>query len=170
MYICLVKIINFKNKMSQYTKLNFPPIKLKSRKLPNGIEIWDNIRGRYLTLTPEEWVRQHLIRFLSTHCGVEPKRVIQEYVVEINGQFQRADIVVVDDNAQPMILVECKAPTIAVDNSTLAQATRYNSVIKAPYIVLSNGLKHYCYKYNDGEYTKMLNFPGFKYHHKNEGI
>jgi len=110
-------------------------------------------------LTPEEWVRRHLIGFLISHCGAQPMRIVQEYAVAMNGSPQRADVVVVDDRARPLVLVECKAAGIRIDRQVLAQAVRYNSVLGARYVVLTNGLTHYCYECADGRYTRMDRFP-----------
>ena len=145
--------------MSQHPKLNFPAIKLKARKNNDKIEVWDDLRGSFLVLTPEEWVRQHLIKFLSSHCQVPPQRIVQEYLVNINNQPQRADVVVVDDHGKPYILAECKAPSVAIDNTTLSQAIRYNSILNASYVILTNGLKHYCYQLVNGQYITMDTFP-----------
>ena len=81
--------------MSGLPKLNFPAIRLRARRRGDGVEVWDSLRGIYLVLTPEEWVRQHLIAYLTAYCGVQPKRIVQEYAVALNGQPQRADVVVV---------------------------------------------------------------------------
>ena len=78
------------------------------------VEIWDPVRGIYLVLTPEEWVRQHLIAYLVSHCGVQPTRIVEEYAVPLNGQPQRADVVVVGDDARPLLLAECKAPGVSI--------------------------------------------------------
>ena len=83
--------------MSALPKLNFPAIRLRARRRGDGVEVWDSLRGIYLVLTPEEWVRQHLIAYLTAYCGVQPKRIVQEYAVALNGQPQRADVVVVGD-------------------------------------------------------------------------
>ena len=98
--------------MSALPKLNFPPIRLRARRRGGGeeVEIWDPVRGIYLVLTPEEWVRQHLIAYLVSHCGVQPTRIVEEYAVPLNGQPQRADVVVVGDDARPLLLAECKEP------------------------------------------------------------
>ena len=79
--------------MSALPKLNFPAIRLRARRREGQVEVWDDLRGIYLVLTPEEWVRRHLIAYLVSHCGVLPKRVVQEYAVPVNGQPQRADVV-----------------------------------------------------------------------------
>ena len=78
--------------MSALPKLNFPAIRLRARRREGQVEVWDDLRGIYLVLTPEEWVRRHLIAYLVSHCGVLPKRVVQEYAVPVNGQPQRADV------------------------------------------------------------------------------
>ena len=85
--------------MSALPKLNFPAIRLRARRRGDGVEVWDSLRGIYLVLTPEEWVRQHLIAYLTAYCGVQPKRIVQEYAVALNGQPQRADVVVVGAGA-----------------------------------------------------------------------
>ena len=113
--------------MSELPKLNFPAIRLRARRRGEQVEVWDDLRGIYLVLTPEEWVRRHLIAYLVSHCGVLPKRIVQEYAVPVNGQPQRADVVVVGDGAEPLVLAECKAPEIRIDERTLSQAVRYNS-------------------------------------------
>ena len=147
--------------MSGLPKLNFPAIRLRARRRGDAVEVWDSLRETYLVLTPEEWVRQHLVAYLVTHCGVPPKRIVEEYAVALNGQAQRADVVVVDDAAEPLLVAECKAPGIPVGRQTLAQAVRYNSVLKARYVVLTNGLTHSCCELRDGEYVQLGAFPRF---------
>ena len=132
--------------MPALPKLNFPAIRLRARRREGQVEVWDALRGIYLVLTPEEWVRRHLIAYLVSHCGVLPKRVVQEYAVPVNGQPQ---------------LAECKAPEIRIDERTLAQAVRYNSVLGARFVILTNGLRHYCCEYRDGKYVQLSGFPDF---------
>ena len=95
-----------------YPRLNFPAVKLRISQRGEQMTVWDPLRGIYLVLTPEEWVRRHLIGFLISHCGAQPMRIVQEYAVAMNGSPQRADVVVVDDRACPLMLVECKAAGI----------------------------------------------------------
>ena len=142
-----------------YPRLNFPAVKLRISQRGEQMTVWDPLRGIYLVLTPEEWVRRHLIGFLISHCGAQPMRIVQEYAVAMNGSPQRADVVVVDDRARPLMLVECKAAGIGIDRQVLAQAVRYNSVLGARYVVLTNGLTHYCYECDGGRYTRMDRFP-----------
>ena len=145
--------------MSALTQLNFPRFVFRMRLTENPPKIWDAVRRRWLVLTPEEWVRQHLIAYLTAYCGVQPKRIVQEYAVALNGQPQRADVVVVGDRAEPLLLAECKAPCIPINSRTLAQAVRYNSVLGARYVILTNGLRHYCCECRDGEYVQLGGFP-----------
>lgn len=140
-------------------RLHFPSIRLRARQRDGQVEVWDALRGTYLVLTPEEWVRQHLIAYLVSHCGTQPLRIVQEYPVPLNGQSQRADVVVVDDAARPLLLAECKAPDVPVNRSVFGQAVRYNSVLGARYIVLTNGLKHYCCERHGETYVPLSGFP-----------
>lgn len=147
--------------MSELPKLNFPAIRLRARHCDGQVEVWDALRRCYLVLTPEEWVRRHLIEYLVEHCAAHPKRIVQEYAVPLNGQMQRADVVVVDDHARPLLLAECKAPGVSIGEGALAQAVRYNSVLEARFVILTNGLKHYCCELRDGRYVQLAAFPKF---------
>jgi hypothetical protein len=117
--------------------------------------VWDPSRGMWLRCTPEEWVRRHAIGWLTGSQGVTPQYIVQEYPVSINGMAQRADIVVLGADCLPRLLVECKAPGIALDESVLRQAARYNTVIGSPQIMLTNGLSHsFWEKGENGEYVR----------------
>ena len=145
--------------MNDLPKLNFPAIRLRARKTEGRIEVWDEVRGMYLVLTPEEWVRQHTIAYLTAYCGADVHRIVEEYPVRLNGQAQRADIVVVDNEAKPLMVVECKAPEITISQQTFMQVVRYNSVLGARYVAMTNGLQHFCYASTKGGYSRMTTFP-----------
>lgn len=100
-----------------------------------------------------------MIAFLTEHAGVAAADICQEYAVEVNGAPQRADIVVMERGCRPLMLVECKAPEVAVGGATLDQAFRYNSVLGARYVMLTNGLDHYIYEVADGQYVPLKDFP-----------
>ena len=138
--------------MSKEAKLIFPPISAQIEEREGERYIWDSLRHKWLLLTPEEWVRQHVIAWLIASKGVPALRISQEYPVNINGQHQRADIVVIDDFAKPYILVECKAPEIDIDQEVVMQAIRYNGVVNARYIVLTNGKKLFFFEHRNGQY------------------
>ena len=150
--------------MTERHELRFPKIKLHARERAGTVEVWDELRGMWLVLTPEERVRRHLIAYLVSACGAPARRIVQEYPVSLNGQPQRADVVVVDDAGCPLLLAECKAPEVelgqrAVVRRTVAQAVRYNSVLGARYVIVTNGLRHLCYEFADGAYRPMTAFP-----------
>ena len=145
--------------MNSTPKLNFPPINLRAMRDKGRIMVFDNIRRMYVVLTPEEWVRRHLVDYLITHCHAPQLSIVEEYPVNINSTAQRADVVVMDNNAHPLALVECKAPDVKIDSAVFEQATRYNAVVKARYIILTNGMEHYCYEFSDGGYLPLNSFP-----------
>jgi hypothetical protein len=144
--------------MPESVKLIFPTISPRLKSEEGEKFIWDSLRGKWLVLTPEEWVRQHTIGWLVTHKGIPALRITQEYPVKINSLNQRADIVVMNEFAKPHILVECKAPEIDIDQEVVMQAIRYNGVVNARYIVLTNGKKLFFFEHRNGQYlpTKEL--------------
>jgi len=152
--------------MHSLPPLNFPDCALRISERAGILSVWDKLRRRWLVLTPEEWVRRHVIRFVENEMGAAALYIAQEVPVGLHGQPQRADMVVyapgrgTGDVNFPLMLVECKAPDVAVDGACLAQAVRYNSVIGARYIFLTNGLRHYFYERDEnGEYTPLKKVP-----------
>lgn len=145
--------------MNSTPKLNFPPINLRAMRDKGRVMVFDNIRRMYVVLTPEEWVRRHLVDYLITHCHAPQLSIVEEYPVNINSTAQRADVVVMDNQAHPLALVECKAPDVKIDSAVFEQATRYNAVVKARYIILTNGMEHYCYEFSDERYLPLNSFP-----------
>ncbi len=145
--------------MVKLPALKFPPVELRTRNGSSGEEVWDELRKKWVAYTPEERVRRYLAAFLVSHCGAQPLRMVEEYPVLLNGQKQRADLVVTDDYGHPLLLAECKAPEVELSRATLDQAVRYNSVLGARYLVLTNGLKHYCYRFERGQYEPLAHFP-----------
>ena len=141
--------------MSDTPKLIFPDIKAQIKQIDGQKQIWDVLRRKYLVLTPEEWVRQHVVAWLINERNIPAQSISQEYPVDVNGQNQRADIVVMDKFAQPHILVECKAPDVDIDNEVAMQAWRYNSVLRARYVLLTNGRGLWCYEYHNGQYRAI---------------
>lgn len=110
-------------------------------------------------LTPEEWVRRHLVGYLVQKCGIAPLSIVEEYPVPLNGQPQRADVVVVDGEGKPFWVAECKAPEIELDDSVLEQAMRYNAVLKARYVLITNGLKLFCFELTADGYRQLAQLP-----------
>ena len=122
--------------------LNLPVFDYKVKEQDGKPFIWDEIRKKYLLITPEEWVRQHFIHFLIARKY--PKSLISvEGGLKYNQRQKRTDILVLNRMGDPFLLVECKAPEVKVNQKTLEQAIYYNQVIRAPYIALTNGLQHF---------------------------
>lgn len=143
-----------------YPKLNYPPIHLRARRGEGGrTEVFDRVRQRWLVLTPEEWVRRHVVAYLTSECGYLAEQIAQEYPIDINGMAQRADIVVFTADAKPEVVVECKEPGIRLSQETLAQVVRYNSILGCRYVVITNGLETFCYEYDGRSYTPIEALP-----------
>jgi hypothetical protein len=128
--------------LQHLVKLNLPEAPLKLVKQKEKPHVWDPIRKKYLLLTPEEWVRQHVIHFL-TGLGYPQSNMRLEGGFKLNQNLRRTDILVYKDG-EPKVLVECKAPQVKLSQAALDQAVRYNMKYDAAYIFISNGLKHYC--------------------------
>jgi len=147
---------------ADFPRLNLPPCRLKVAERDGELCVWDVWRGRWLVLTPEEWVRRHVLAMLAGR-GFGAATVSQEHPVNVNGQPQRADIVLFGAGGRAVMVVECKAPEVVVDGRTLAQAFRYNAVLGAGHVMLTNGLDHYIYRVSpDGSYTPLSEFPDLK--------
>ncbi len=124
-------------------KLNFPDYDFKLKQQAGRWFIFDPVRKKYYVLTPEEWVRQHVLQYLIIDKKYPLQWIAVEKELHINRTKRRFDIVVFNHEMKPEILVECKAPQVAVTQKTFDQANQYNWLIKAPYLFLTNGLKHY---------------------------
>lgn len=122
--------------------LNLPQPQLKLGKKADDIMVWDDIRKKYLKLTPEEWVRQHFVHFLIDEKGYPKSSIALEGGFQLYEKLQRTDILIYKD-ANPILIVECKAPQVPVSQKTFDQAARYNLHYKTPYIAITNGLEHY---------------------------
>ena len=132
----------FKPKMIE---LNLPPYeyRLKRNDLGN-ITIWDNTRRRYVALTPEEWVRQHFVAYLIAHLNYPAGRIGNEISLTLNNLHRRCDTIIYDTQGAPIALVEYKAPHIIITQDTFDQIVRYNMHYCVPYLIVTNGLTHYC--------------------------
>jgi type I site-specific restriction endonuclease len=125
--------------------LHFPTYSFKIKSKENKPYIWDEIRKKYLLLTPEEWVRQHTVQYLIQEKKYSPDWMAIEKQFSINNIHKRADIVVFNKKMLPYIIVECKAPNVKITQETFDQIARYNLALDAKYLMLTNGLQHfYC--------------------------
>jgi hypothetical protein len=144
-------------------QLNFPLFEFKVRNQNNRQEIFDPARHKYVTLTPEEWVRQHVISFLLINKGYPISIIGVEKQLLLNKKTKRFDLVVYKRNANPLLLVECKAPGVEITEKTFDQAARYNMLLKADYFLITNGLEHYSCRidYENKQYIFIEEIPDY---------
>ena len=124
-------------------KLNFPTYSFRFKNSENKVSIFDEIRKKFILLTPEEWVRQHVIHFLLLDKNYPKSYINVEKLIKINDLSKRYDVVVFQPNGEIFLLIECKAPEVAISQQTFDQIARYNLVLKAKYLMVTNGLNHY---------------------------
>jgi hypothetical protein len=124
-------------------KLHFPTYNFRFKNSKNKVSIFDVIRKKFIILTPEEWVRQHVIHFLIAEKKYPKSLINVEKILKVNGLDKRYDIVIFNTDGSIYILVECKSPKIKITQATFDQIARYNLSMKAEYLMVTNGLNHY---------------------------
>ena len=124
-------------------KLNFQLYNFRFKNSENKVSIFDEVRKKFIILTPEEWVRQHVVRFLLEEKNYPKSLINVEKVLKVNGLRKRYDVVVFNPDGSIFILIECKAPEIKISQATFDQIARYNMTMKAQYLMITNGLNHY---------------------------
>jgi len=124
-------------------KLNFPVYSFRFKNSENKVAIFDDIRKKFILLTPEEWVRQHVVQFLLLDKKYPKSYINVEKLIKINNLNKRYDVVVFQPNGEIFLLIECKAPEVSISQQTFDQIARYNLVLKAKYLMVTNGLNHY---------------------------
>jgi type I site-specific restriction endonuclease len=131
---------------------NFPePSAFRIRKSKDGTEIFDSIRKKFVRFTPEEWVRQHLLKYLVTEKKFSASLIAVEKELVVAGIKKRTDVVVYSSDAKPLLMAECKSPDVPLQQSTFDQAARYNLSLTVPCFILTNGLTHFCCRLNSAE-------------------
>ena len=123
--------------------LNLPDYEIKLSGTPDKPTIFDVLRRKYIALTPEEWVRQHVVQFLLQDKKYPKSYINVEKLIKINDLSKRYDGVVFQPNGDIFLLIECKAPEVPISQQTFDQIARYNLVLKAKYLMVTNGLNHY---------------------------
>ena len=124
-------------------KLNFPTYSFRFKNSENKVSIFDEIRKKFILLTPEEWVRQHVVQFLLQDKKYPKSYINVEKLIKINDLSKRYDGVVFKPNGEIFLLIECKAAEVSISQQTFDQIARYNLVLKAKYLMVTNGLNHY---------------------------
>lgn len=143
--------------------LNLPKFKTKIILQDGKYSIFDRIRRKYVALTPEEWVRQHFVNFLIEHKGYPASLLGNEIQMNLNSTIKRCDTLLYRRDLTPQMIVEYKAPEIPITQAVFDQITRYNMVLKVDYLIVSNGLQHYCCKidYQKKRYYFLKEIPDY---------
>jgi hypothetical protein len=144
-------------------KLNLPNANLKIKLVKGTMQVFDQVRKKYVKLTPEEWVRQNFIYYLNSYKGYPLGLMQLEKIINYNGMSKRADIVLNSSEGAAKIIVECKAPNIAISQSAFDQISRYNYNIHVDYLIVTNGIKHFCCKvnYEENNYSFVKEIPNY---------
>jgi hypothetical protein len=133
----------------------YPPLKYQPQAIrlkqttKEVVHIFDIVRKKWLLLSPEEWVRQHLVHHLIHQKHYSPALISLEKEIELNGTKKRYDVVVYNANLSPMILIECKAADVELNEAVLEQALRYNLKLEVPYVMITNGIQEVILKANE---------------------
>jgi hypothetical protein len=138
--------------------LNLPTYQIKITKQLNKPFIYDEIRKKYVSLTPEEWVRQHILNYLLNHKKFSKALIAVERKLTYLNSFKRFDILVFNNKAKADILIECKAPNVNLTIETALQLSLYNQQYKANIIIISNGLKHFSWKLDENMEYQSFSF------------
>lgn len=144
-------------------RLNLPAYSFKIKKEAEREYIFDVIRKKYLRLQPEEWVRQNFIQFLVQEKNYPTSLIEIEKGLKLNTLQKRADAVVSSSLGKPLVLIEFKAPKVKITQDTFEQIARYNKVFKVPYLIVSNGLEHYCCKvdFDNSAFAFLEDIPDY---------
>lgn len=157
------KFTNIFDILSNYS-LKLPEFDIKMRKETSGrIEVYDRLRGRFVALTPEEWVRQHFVNMLVEHLGYPPTLMANEVGIEHNSLRRRCDTVIYDRRCRPAAIVEYKAVTVNITPKVFDQIVRYNMVMGVKWLMVSNGDSIYCCRVEpDGSYRFVKGIPSYE--------
>jgi len=142
-------------------KLNFPEYSFRFKNSENKTAAFDEIRKKFIILTPEEWVRLHTVQYLIQHKGYPRTLINVEKQLKLGKMVKRYDIVVYKPNGEIYIIIECKAPKIKITQDTFDQIARYNMQLKADYLMVTNGLDHYYCNmdYSEEKYNFLQELP-----------
>ena len=145
-------------------ELNFPTYSFRFKNNQNKIAVFDDLRKKFVILTPEEWVRLHCVKFLQSNKNYPSSHINVEKQLKIAGLTKRYDIVVFEPEGNIHIIVECKAPSVKITQDTFDQIARYNLSLKANYLMVNNGLEHFFCQldYENENYIFLKELPEYK--------
>ena len=143
--------------------LNLPKYDFKVKSEGGKKQIFDSVRKQFVVLTPEEWVRQHFIHFLHQEKGFPLSLMGVEFPLQYNGMTKRADIICFQKEGKPMLLVECKSANVSISQKVFDQIARYNFDLRVQFLVVTNGLQHFCCEmnYEENSYRFLQEIPVF---------
>jgi hypothetical protein len=143
--------------------LNLPQITPKTKNAEGRLQIHDPLRNKFVALTPEEWVRQNFVNYLINHKGYSPALMANEVQLTLNGMSRRCDTVLYTQALQPRMIIEYKAPHVKITQKVFDQICRYNIVMKVEYLIVSNGLQHFCCRvdYDNNSYAFLQEIPEY---------
>ncbi len=143
--------------------LNLPKTELKVTTKDGRPQVFDVLRRKYVALTPEEWVRQQFVHYLIACKGYPPECIGNEVSITLNGTRKRCDSVVYGRQAEPLMIVEYKAPNIDITQQVFEQISRYNIKLRVSWLIVSNGLQHYCCRidYDSGTCQFVEDIPTY---------
>lgn len=144
--------------------LNFPHYEFRLRQSDEKQQIFDIARKKFVALTPEEWVRQHILHHLHQAKSVPLSLIGVEVSLKLNSLVKRADLVVYARTGKPLMLIECKAPGVSVSQLVFDQAARYDMIFHVNFMLITNGLSHYCCRFNHDEhsYSFLPDIPSYE--------
>ena len=144
-------------------QLNLPKIDIKTKVVEDTTQVFDVVRKKYLVLTHEEWVRQHFIHYLNISKGYPLGLMGVEKMIKYNHMKTRADIVLYNQQGSPLMIVECKAPDVKLTQEAFNQIAKYNSRLRVPLLVVTNGIQHFCchVNYKDNKISFLDEIPDF---------
>ncbi len=144
-------------------KLNLPHYTFKFKEAEGKTFIFDSFRKKYVVLTAEEWVRQNFLTYMSEEKGYKPSLIVVEASLKYNRLKKRCDALIYNTKGERIMIIECKSPEIALSQNVFDQAVRYNYPLKVIYIVITNGLTHYCCEidYGSGQYRFLETIPRY---------
>lgn len=144
-------------------KLNLPEYSFRYKTDEGKTYIFDSFRKKFVRLTPEEWVRQNFAQYLVAEKNFSLTLIAVESAVVVNQNTLRADMIVFNRTGKPLMVAEFKAPDVKISQMTFDQVVRYNMQLKVPFIIVSNGIDHYCCRinYDDNSYVFLSEIPDF---------
>lgn len=149
----------------QNLRLNLPPVNLRLRADREGqLHVFDPLRKKWVVLTSEEFVRQNFTPWLTAEYGFPPSLMANEQGIRVNDTLKRCDTILFRPDSRPLVIVEYKAPAVTITQGVFDQIVRYNMELHADYLIVSNGMQHYCCKidYNNGTYHFIPRIPQYE--------